>query len=503
MITRVTIRPECAGCALCATMCPEVFRLDEPTGIAEVITDQYAAHENAILKAAAACPIQVIEVIRDGLPVGERFAPAIFQELKYLTANVIEVVLIKPGYPPLPGHFITLKLRDGKGTFYRPFSIVSYHHEVIRLCIKLYPGSRTAAALFSLTIGATIDISPPKGTFLLRTPDQPKLFVATGTGIAPLYALMEAAPEADKTLLFGVHSEADLIYLDSLSSLPKTRIIPVLSRSSSAWQGLKGRVTSHITQFTTPINGQKKEVYICGNPAMIQDVKSVLKTSGYPDPLVSWESYSHSREATSAPSSTDFKTVGAKPRKFNWLSWVRDFHFYLSLSLFGILFFYGMTGFIAINEDFFTKGDDKKVSEVHQQLPLDVPITQEALAAYFQKRHHGGFKARKYLDDGTTIYLEIESVWQNHGITLTKADRNILIKTRKAKFADTLIDLHKGDNVSKIQHWMISLTGIILMLVACSGVVYGFIGKPSKRKLILTGLVAGSLLLLLIMIVRR
>jgi CDP-4-dehydro-6-deoxyglucose reductase len=85
----------------------------------------------------------------------------------------------------------------------------------------------------------------------------PVLYVATGTGLAPLRSMLHAALAARSTapqvLLFGTRHEEDILYRDELSALaaevPQLRYEVTLSRAESSWSGRRGYVQSHVREL--------------------------------------------------------------------------------------------------------------------------------------------------------------------------------------------------------------------------------------------------------------
>ncbi|MEG0166046.1 ferredoxin [Anaerorhabdus sp.] len=58
---KVKINPGCIGCGMCASTCPEVFKMNEDN-LAEVFADVTVDIENSVRQARDNCPVQVIEI---------------------------------------------------------------------------------------------------------------------------------------------------------------------------------------------------------------------------------------------------------------------------------------------------------------------------------------------------------------------------------------------------------------------------------------------------------
>ena len=131
----------------------------------------------------------------------------------------------------------------------------------------------------------------PLGTFFLRdTAGLHLVLLATGTGIAPIKALLgELAlrPAAQQprtvTLLWGNRQPGDLYWQPEAAdrgAAPPLAYIPVLSRADAGWSGARGHVQQVLLQ--RPFPWHETVVYACGSPAMIDDARAVLGAAGLP-----------------------------------------------------------------------------------------------------------------------------------------------------------------------------------------------------------------------------
>ncbi len=131
-------------------------------------------------------------------------------------------------------------MRDGAGEFKRSYSIVESSENSFKLCIKIVPDGRGGRVLSRLSVGDQVMASPAVGGFVLRDTPLPKVFIATGTGLAPMIAMLSATPNTvPKTVIFGVRREEDLFYLDTLRSYSNIRIVTTLSSPRGTWLGQK------------------------------------------------------------------------------------------------------------------------------------------------------------------------------------------------------------------------------------------------------------------------
>ena len=211
-----------------------------------------------------------------------------------LTHDVREIELRLKEPPAIAfkaGQFLSFEVgRDALNrTIVRPYSIASppSQAEVLTLLFNLVPGGPGSTYLFSLRAGDETQFKGPTGAFYLREdPARDLLFVATGTGIAPLrsmlYALSERGFPRQVTLYWGLRSQRDLYYQDELvawaGAHPKFTFVTTLSRPEDGWHGERGRVTRLVEERVASV--QNLAVFLCGNSGMIQDVTQIVQKKG-------------------------------------------------------------------------------------------------------------------------------------------------------------------------------------------------------------------------------
>lgn len=203
-------------------------------------------------------------------------------------------------YAYLPGQWIKLYLPGG---LERDYSIASAPDPVARHRIELVvtrvEGGPGSAALHAMPPGTVIESLGPSGLFVREQShrDHPALYVATGTGLAPLRAMLEderAQPSGQpQVLLFGARTEADLLFARELreeAGAGHLRYEPTLSRAGDGWSGRRGYVQAHLRELVPQLPGA--HVYVCGLSRMITDVRAVLKQElGLPRQQVHSERY--------------------------------------------------------------------------------------------------------------------------------------------------------------------------------------------------------------------
>jgi CDP-4-dehydro-6-deoxyglucose reductase, E3 len=177
----------------------------------------------------------------------------------------------------LAGQYIDILLKDGKR---RSFSMANAPHDdaFIQLHVRKSPHGAFSTYVFEeMRERAILRFEGPLGTFYLREDnDKPFIFVAGGTGFAPVKAqiehLIHHGDDRPKVLYWGVRSRKDL-YLPDLPADwarkdPNFTYIPVLSDplAEDAWEGRTGFVHQAVLDDFSDLSGY--QVYACGAPAM-------------------------------------------------------------------------------------------------------------------------------------------------------------------------------------------------------------------------------------------
>jgi NAD(P)H-flavin reductase len=171
----------------------------------------------------------------------------------------------------------------------RPYSIASppSRRGILTLLFNRVPGGPGSGFLFGLRPGDEVRFKGPAGHFTLKDDGtRDRLFVATGTGIAPirsmLLALRERGDARRATLYWGLRSRRDLYYQEELAALatehPGFSAVVTLSRPEPDWTGEVGRVTRLVEERITSVAGLA--AYLCGNGAMIKEVTALLNRRG-------------------------------------------------------------------------------------------------------------------------------------------------------------------------------------------------------------------------------
>ncbi|MEK7476631.1 MAG: FAD-binding oxidoreductase [Candidatus Coatesbacteria bacterium] len=212
-----------------------------------------------------------------------------------VTPEVSRFLLKLEGPKPLSfkaGQFLMIDLTQPDGTIvHRAYSVASAPDEQpVELIVEHVEGGRVTSFLFhELKEGGSFPVRAPFGPFSMREPLPPKLlFVATGTGIAPIRSMIRSlyrSGEGKKhqvTLILGIRYEDQILYDDEWKALAAANdfiYIPTISRPRTpAWKGEVGYVQAKAEKYVTDPAGLA--AYACGSRAMTTDLGGVLTAKG-------------------------------------------------------------------------------------------------------------------------------------------------------------------------------------------------------------------------------
>jgi len=211
--------------------------------------------------------------------------PARIAKIEKLSHDVMHVCLQLPATEKFAfraGQYIEFLLRDGKR---RSYSMANAPHssDQISLHIRHMPGGLFTDQLFTtLKERDILRIEGPQGTFFLReASEKPIVFLASGTGFAPIKAVIEHALELGiirpMTLYWGGRRPADLymhqLCIDWAKTCPHFSYIPVVSDAmpEDNWTGRTGFVHRAVLEDFNDLSGV--QVYACGAPIVINSAK--------------------------------------------------------------------------------------------------------------------------------------------------------------------------------------------------------------------------------------
>jgi CDP-4-dehydro-6-deoxyglucose reductase, E3 len=226
--------------------------------------------------------------------IAPRKMPARIAWLNKAAADVMVIHLQLPASEPFvyrAGQYIEVLLRDGAR---RSYSMASAPHRqnkllesgqnAIELHLRHMPGGLFTDQVFqSLKPKDILRIEGPYGGFYLREDsNRPLIFVASGTGFAPIKAMLEYMNEKSITrptfFYWGARKQADLYQQDwvlqAVQQMPHVQYCPVLSQAdqhAEPWSGRTGYVHQAVMEDFPDLSAY--QVYACGAPIVVNSAR--------------------------------------------------------------------------------------------------------------------------------------------------------------------------------------------------------------------------------------
>ena len=277
----------CSSCK-CKLISGNTSCIYSETGLTEkekadgyILTSARVAESDLILNAEDLVSIELPEA---------RIHPCRIDKISHLSSNTLEVTLRLPpaaSFSFVPGQYIDV---IGPKGVRRSYSIANAQNNTnkITLYIRVVKTGIMSNYWFEhAKMNDLLRLHGPLGTFFLReTTNVDLIFLATGTGIAPIKAILESLSERPSgqhprsiTVVWGGRIQEDLYV--NIDSLPiELEFIPVLSRANGDWPGYKGYVQQALLDTHPDLSNAA--VYACGSDAMIHSAKAILTSAGLP-----------------------------------------------------------------------------------------------------------------------------------------------------------------------------------------------------------------------------
>jgi CDP-4-dehydro-6-deoxyglucose reductase len=277
----------CSTCK-CKVLSGETHALHAETGLTE-----QEQSEGWVLSCARSAKTDVVLEVDDlggiDLPLAKTW-PCRISEINRLAPDVVQVLLRLP--PTADFHFIPGQYIDviGPNGIRRSYSLANanFANKFLELHIRALEGGAMSNYWFNQAKrNDLLRLNGPLGTFFLReTASIDLIFLATGTGIAPVKAMLESIiyresdqrPRNVKVIWGGRHPQD--LYMNVTDISGDHIYIPVLSRPSEDWAGAKGHVQDVLLNMAPDF--ANAVVYACGSDAMIHSAKIRLVEAGLP-----------------------------------------------------------------------------------------------------------------------------------------------------------------------------------------------------------------------------
>lgn len=239
--------------------------------------------------------IEIREIALESIP--PKIVPCRVKKIAYPTPDIAVIDLKLPHNENMQfaaGQYIQVQAPDGRA---RNFSIATAPPSGgavdIQIHVRHVPGGAFTDQVFTrMKERELLRFSAPHGTFVLRRDsDKPIIFLAGGTGIAPIKSMVEAAMasgiDRPMSVYWGCRTVSDLYIDETVRSwgkgLERFRYVPVLSRQGAVdgWHGRTGYVHQAVLDDYPDLGGY--QVYASGSPAMVDAARqSFLRDRSLP-----------------------------------------------------------------------------------------------------------------------------------------------------------------------------------------------------------------------------
>ncbi|MDI4235860.1 MOSC and FAD-binding oxidoreductase domain-containing protein [Bradyrhizobium sp. Arg237L] len=250
-------------------------------------------------------------------PVAPGFQPLVVAAIDQESADVLSLSMQDPDgqplRPSLPGQYIVLRLRPTGGgpPLFRSYSLSGPPStERYRISVKIEPNGTAGTYLREhLQVGDVLDVSSPRGSFILQFGERPVVLLSAGIGATPVLAMLQALAEACSTRqVLWLHTARDRQHHPFAAEvrrlmlgLTRGRSYVCYSRPGSGDKiGEDFDATGHLSQSVFDEVGIPREadVYLCGPTRFMADMKAALAAFGVPRERVHVEIFNGSESMT-------------------------------------------------------------------------------------------------------------------------------------------------------------------------------------------------------------
>jgi ferredoxin-NADP reductase/MOSC domain-containing protein YiiM/ferredoxin len=214
------------------------------------------------------------------------------------SADVLSLTMQNPGDQPLPtalpGQYVVLRLQPSAGTpFFRSYSLSGpVSTQRYRISVKIEPNGAGGTYLRDhVCVGDTLDVSSPRGSFILQGDDRPVVLLSAGIGATPLLAMLHAlAAECSTRQVLWLHAARDREHHPFADEVRRLMLALAHGRSYVCFSrpgsldkiGEDFDVRGHLSRSAFDAAGvpPDADVYLCGPNRFMADMKEALSTFG-------------------------------------------------------------------------------------------------------------------------------------------------------------------------------------------------------------------------------
>lgn len=221
-------------------------------------------------------------------------------EKKPLTSNtyLFTFKLINPQEIEfIAGQYLILKV-EGKPRLY---SIASsdLKKNTLEFIIQLFPGGLASTYLDNLKIGDIVEFQGPAGQFKLRENDKQKVFLVTGTGIAPVRSILSSNNNQKCRLFWGMKNYSDVYLIDEIVRfnpkicLSREKDLLMIPEDKQKFFDLGYVNACFFKQYNNMTIEQLNnfEYYLCGGRDVVESLRQTLLAKNIPPENIIFEKF--------------------------------------------------------------------------------------------------------------------------------------------------------------------------------------------------------------------
>ena len=250
-------------------------------------------------------------------PVAAGFRPLKLTAIDQESADVLSLTMQTPDGQALPaalpGQYVVLRLQRTSGgqPLFRSYSLSGpLSTERYRISVKLEPNGAAGTYLKErIRVGDTLDVSSPRGSFILQSDERPVVLLSAGIGATPVLAMLYAlAADRSKRQVLWVHAGRDRQHHPFATEVRRLILALANGRSYVCYsrpgaRDKKGEdfdAMGHLSQSVFQEVGLPREadVYLCGPTRFMADMKGTLATFGIAPEQIHVEIFNGSESIT-------------------------------------------------------------------------------------------------------------------------------------------------------------------------------------------------------------
>jgi len=250
-------------------------------------------------------------------PAAPGFRPLAVTGIDQESADVLSITMQgsngQPLLSALPGQYVVLRMQRTAGAppLFRSYSLSgTLSTEGYRISVKIEPNGAAGSYLRDqIHVGDTLDVSSPRGSFILQTGERPVVLLSAGIGATPVLAMLHALAASGATRqVWWIHGARDREHHPFAAEvrrlvleLPHARSHVCYSRPASRdTMGEDFDTTGHLSRSLFEEIGLPRDadVYLCGPTRFMADMKKALTMLGVARERIHVETFNGSESMT-------------------------------------------------------------------------------------------------------------------------------------------------------------------------------------------------------------